>query len=246
MREHYSERILVIDHNPMMTRQLKHNLFSEGFTVLTAGTGEAGLTLARDYPPDLVTLDVALPGTDGTEVLRSLREADPGVPVIVLAEQAAPDDQVRWLEAGADDYVTKPFTFAVLLARIRAVLRRQHAFHPVIITFADLTIDLNSHQAWRGKREIVLTSLEFKLLLTFLEHPQQVLAKETLLDWVWLSDFHGGPNIVEVYVKQLRQKLEAEGEPRLLHTLRGAGYILREAPTSSVSAGARSTGGITP
>lgn len=245
MRESYSERILVIDHNPTMTRQLKRNLFSEGFTVLTAGTGGAGLALARDYPPDLVALDVALPGSDGAEVLRSLREADPGVPVIVLAEQAEPDDQVRWLEAGADDYVAKPVAFAVLLARIRAVLRRQHACHPTMVSFADLTIDLNSHQVWRGKREIVLTSLEFRLLQTFLKHPQQVLAKETLLEWVWLSDFHGGPNIVEVYVKQLRQKLEAESEPRLLHTLRGAGYILREAPAETEWADAGSAGGTT-
>jgi DNA-binding response OmpR family regulator len=222
------QRILVIDDDPTVTRLLKRGLFYEGFSVIVAGSGEAGLSLARDYPPDLVVLDITLPEIDGLDVLRQLQTADPDLPVIVLAETDTPEDQIRGLEAGADDYVVKPFTFTVLLARIRAVLRRQHSSRPATISFADLTIDTNSHQVQRAQREIVMTSLEFKLLQTFLEHPQQVLPKETLLDWVWRSDFQGGPNIVEVYVKQLRQKLEAGGEPRLLHTIRGAGYILRE------------------
>ena len=222
------QRILLIDDEPAASWLLKRGLVYEGYTVMVAGSGEAGLALARDEPPDLVVLGIALPGIDGLEVLRRLRAADPELPIILLAANDAADDQIRGLEAGADDYVVKPVIFAVLLARIHALLRRQHAERSALISFADLTIDTKSHSVWRGQREIVLTSLEFKLLQTFLEHPRQVLPKERLLDWVWRSDFQGGPNVVEVYVKQLRQKLEADGEPRLLHTIRGAGYILRE------------------
>ncbi len=146
----------------------------------------------------------------------------------LLTAKDAPADQVQGLEAGADDYVVKPFTFEVLLARVRALLRRQHAEHPPVLSFADLTLDTGSHTVRRGPRDVTLTSLEFKLLQTFLEHPQQVLSKEVLLDRVWAYDFGGNANVVEVYVKQLRRKLEGEGEPRLLHTIRGAGYVLRE------------------
>lgn len=222
------QRILVIDDDLAVTRLLKRGLFYEGFSVILAGSGEAGLALAREFPPDLVVLDIILPGIDGLEVLRRLHAADPQLPVIILTAKDTSADQVLGLEAGADDYVVKPFTFAVLLARIRAHLRRQHAEHPSVLTFTDLRLDTSSRQVYRGEREIVLTSLEFKLLQTFLEHPQQVLTKDMLLGMVWSADFTGSQNVVEVYVKQLRQKLEAGGEVRLLHTLRGAGYILRE------------------
>ena len=165
---------------------------------------------------------------NGLEVLRRLRAADDRLPVLMLTAKDAPADQVQGLEAGADDYVIKPFTFEVLLARVRALLRRQQTEHRPILTFADLTLVTGSHTVQRGAREVVLTSLEFKLLQMFLEPPQQVLSKETLLDRVWGYDFGGNANVVEVYVKQLRQKLESDGEPRLLHTIRGAGYVLRE------------------
>jgi len=224
------QRILVIDDDPAVTRLLKRGLFYEGFSVILAGSGEAGLILARDYPPDLVVLDIVLPGIDGLEVLRRLHAADPQLPILILTAKDAPADQVLGLESGADDYVVKPFIFAVLLARVRTLLRRQHAEHPSVLTFTDLALDRSSRQVRRGQREIVLTSLEFKLLQTFLEHPQQLLAKDTLLSLVWGADFGVSRNLVEVYVKQLRQKLEGGGEPRLLHTLRGAGYVLREAP----------------
>ena len=223
------QRILVIDDDPAVTRLLKRGLFYEGFTAIVAGSGEAGLILARDYPPDLVVLDIMLPGIDGLEVLHRLRAADSELPILILTAKDAPADQVLGLESGADDYVVKPFTFAVLLARVRALLRRQYASRPSVLTLTDLAIDTCSHQVRRGQREIVLTSLEFKLLQMFLEHPQQVLAKHALLSLVWGADFGVSPNVVEVYVKQLRQKLEAGGEPRLLHTIRGAGYVLREA-----------------
>ena len=222
------QRILVIDDDPAITSLLKRGLSYEGFTVDIAGTGEAGLTLARERPPDLVVLDIMMPGINGLEVLRRLRVADDRLPVLMLTAKDAPADQVQGLEAGADDYVVKPFSFEVLLARVRALLRRQQAEHPPVLTFADLTLDTGSHMVRRGAREVVLTSLEFKLLQTFLEHPQQVLSKETLLDRVWGYDFGGNANVVEVYVKQLRQKLEGAGAPRLLHTIRGAGYVLRE------------------
>ena len=135
---------------------------------------------------------------------------------------------MQGLEAGADDYVVKPFTFEMLLARVGVLLRRQQVDHPPQIRFADLVFDTAGHRVGRGARDVSLTSLEFKLLQTFLEHPQQVLSKELLLDRVWGYDFGGNANVVEVYVKQLRQKLEGDGEPRLLHTIRGAGYVLRE------------------
>ncbi len=222
------QRILVIDDDPAITSLLKRGLSYEGFTVDIAGTGEVGLALARERPPDLVILDIMMPGMNGLEVLRRLRAADNRLPVLMLTAKDAPADQVQGLEAGADDYVVKPFTFEVLLARVRALLRRQQAEHPPVLTFSDLIFDTGSHTVRRGGREVVLTSLEFKLLQAFLEHPQQVLSKEILLDRVWGYDFGGNANVVEVYVKQLRQKLESTGEARLLHTIRGAGYVLRE------------------
>jgi DNA-binding response OmpR family regulator len=221
-------RILVIDDDPAITSLLKRGLSYEGYTVDIASTGEAGLARARERPPDLVVLDIMMPGISGLEVLRRLRAAGDRLPVLMLTAKDAPADQVLGLEAGADDYVVKPFTFEVLLARVRALLRRQQAEHPPVLSFADLTLDTGSHTVRRGARDVVLTSLEFKLLQTFLEHPQQVLSKDVLLDRVWGYDFGGNANVVEVYVKQLRQKLEGAGEPRLLHTIRGAGYVLRE------------------
>ena len=220
--------ILVIDDDPAITSLLKRGLSYEGFTVDIAGTGEAGLALARERPPELVILDIMMPGINGLEVLRRLRVADERLPVLMLTAKDAPADQIQGLQAGADDYVVKPFSFEVLLARVRALLRRQQAEHPPVLTFSDLTLDTGSHTVRRGQRGITLTSLEFKLLQAFLDHPQQVLSKEILLERVWSYDFGGNANVVEVYVKQLRQKLESAGEPRLLHTIRGAGYVLRE------------------
>ncbi|MEP7187666.1 MAG: response regulator transcription factor [Roseiflexaceae bacterium] len=222
------QRILAIDDDAAVTSLLKRGLSYEGYAVDIAGTGEAGLALARECPSDLVILDIGMPGIDGLEVLRRLRAADTRLPVIMLTARDAPADQVRGLETGADDYVVKPFTFEVLLARVHALLRRQEAGHPPILTFGDLTLDTTRYMVRRDGREVVLTSLEFKLLQTFLEHPQQVLSKDVLLDRVWGYDFGGNGNVVEVYVKQLRQKLENDGEPRLLQTIRGAGYVLRE------------------
>ncbi|HET7640653.1 MAG TPA: response regulator transcription factor [Ktedonobacteraceae bacterium] len=220
------QRILVIDDDPAVTSLLKRGLSYEGFAVETAGSGAEGLAIARERPSDLVILDVMMPGLGGFEVLQRLRAADEGLPILLLTAKDAPADQVQGLGSGADDYVIKPFTFEVLLASVHALLRRQRLEHPQVVRFADLTMDTSSHQVYRGQREVPLTSLEFRVLHEFLIHPQQVLSKEVLLDRVWGYDFD--QNVVEVYVKQLRQKLEAGGEPRLIHTIRGTGYVLRQ------------------
>jgi DNA-binding response OmpR family regulator len=220
------QRILVIDDDAAITSLLKRGLSYEGFAVETAKSGAEGLVIARERPPDLVILDVMMPGLSGFEVLQRLRTADDNLPVLMLTAKDAPNDQVQGLEAGADDYVIKPFTFEVLLARVRSLLRRRRLDHPQVLRFADLTLDTGSYIVYRGQREVPLTSLEFKVLQEFLLHPRQVLSKDVLLDRVWGYDFDG--NVVEVYVKQLRQKLETGGEPRLIQTIRNAGYVLRE------------------
>jgi len=220
------QHILVIDDDPAVISLLKRGLSYEGFAVATATSGAEGLAIAREHPSDLVILDVMMPGLNGFEVLQRLRAGDGRLPVLMLTARDASADQVQGLESGADDYVMKPFTFEVLLARIHALLRRQQVEHPPILHFADLTLDTGSHVVRRGEREVALTSLEFKLLHQLLLHPGQVLSKDVLLERVWGYDFDA--NIVEVYVKQLRQKLEAEGEPRLIQTMRNVGYVLRE------------------
>jgi DNA-binding response OmpR family regulator len=224
--ESLMQRILVIDDDPAVTSLLKRGLSYEGFAVETAGSGAEGLAIARERPSDLVILDVMMPGLSGFEVLQRLRAADEQLPVLMLTAKDAPADQVQGLESGADDYVIKPFTFEVLLARVHVLLRRQRLEHPQVLRFADLTMDSSSHKVYRGQREVSLTSLEFRVLQEFLIHPQQVLSKDVLLERVWGYDFD--VNVVEVYVKQLRQKLEAGGEPRLIHTIRGTGYVLRQ------------------
>jgi DNA-binding response OmpR family regulator len=220
------QRILVIDDDTAITKLLKRGLSYEGFAVDTATSGIEGLTIACERPSDLVILDVMMPGLDGLEVLRRLRAADEHLPVLMLTAKDAPADQVQGLESGADDYMIKPFTFEVLLARVRSLLRRQRLDHSPVLRFADLTLDTGSHSVHRGQREVPLTSLEFKVLQEFLLHPRQVLSKDVLLERVWGYDFDG--NVVEVYIKQLRQKLEAGDEPRLIQTIRNVGYVLRE------------------
>jgi DNA-binding response OmpR family regulator len=220
------QHILVIDDDTAVTSLLKRGLSYEGFAVTTAPSGTEGLAIARDHPSDLIILDVMMPGLGGFDVLQRLRAADEDLPVLMLTAKDEPTDQIHGFEDGADDYVTKPFSFEVLLARIRSLLRRQHRDHPAVLRFADISLDTGSHTVTRGQRDITLTSVEFKLLHELLLHPRQVLSKEVLLDRVWGYDFDG--NVVEVYVRQLRQKLEAEGEPRLIQTIRHVGYVLRE------------------
>ncbi len=222
------KRVLVIDDDPSITSLLKRGLSYEGHQVDTAASGREGLNLARELPPDVVILDVMMPGMDGLAVCRLLRAADSNLPILMLTAKDGTGDQVLGLETGADDYVVKPFTFEVLLARIRAILRRTEPPGAEVLSFADLILDTGTRTARRGRREVDLTTTEYELLSQFLRHPRQVLTKEQLVDKVWGYDFEGNYNILEVYVRYLRGKLEAGGEPRLIHTVRGAGYLLRE------------------
>lgn len=222
------QRILVIDDDPAVLSVLKRGLTYEGYTVETASSGLEGLNIARERPPSLIVLDIMMPGIDGLEVLRRLRAAEDRVPVLMLTAKDAPADEVSGLEHGADDYVVKPFSFEVLVAHIRALLRRHESERPTVLVFGDLSLDKGTYRARRGDRNIDLTTTEYKLLLKFMEHPRQVLSRDSLMDGIWGYDFGGDANVLETYVKQLRQKLEAESEPRLIHTVRGVGYVLRE------------------
>ena len=222
-------RLLVVDDDENVTNMLRRALSYEGYAVTTARDGQSGLRQALEWAPDLVVLDIMMQGIDGVEVCRRLRAGDPQLAILMLTAKDAVADQVVGLDAGADDYLVKPFTLEVLSARIRALLRRKEPASSEILRFADLVLDTGTHTARRGAREIHLTTTEYELLVQFMRHPRQVLEKERLTEKVWGYDFGGNYNVLEVYVRYLRQKLEAEGEPRLLHTLRGAGYVLREA-----------------
>ncbi|MDX2006864.1 MAG: response regulator transcription factor [Meiothermus sp.] len=222
------QRILVIDDDSSVRNFLKRGLSYEGYAVDVAEHGEDGLNKARDKYPDLVILDWMMPGLDGLEVLKRLRVGDETLPVIMLTARDTPEDQIKGLGTGADDYVTKPISFDLLVARIRSLMRRHQAESPKVFRFADLELNSEAFTVRRNQREIILTSLEFRLLQAFLENPERVMNKQVLLDKVWGTDFFGDVNVVEVYVKQLRQKLEAEGENRLIQTIRGVGYVLRD------------------
>ena len=222
-----SARILVVEDEERIASLLQRGLIYEGYRVDVAADGAVGLTLARDNPPDLVILDWMLPGMDGLEVCRRLRAAGP-VPIIMLTAKDAVADRIQGLDAGADDYLIKPFSFNELLARIRAQLRRAAPANAEALRFADLTLDTGTHQAFRGERAIELTAKEYELLELFMRHPRQVMTRDIIFDRVWNYDFGGESNIIEVYIRYLRQKTESNNEPRLLHTVRGVGYVLRE------------------
>ncbi len=222
-----STRILIIEDDEAILRFLRRGLAYEGYIVDTATDGHSGLALARDHPPDLVVLDWMLPGLDGLEVCRRLRAGGP-VPILMLTAKDTVHDRIQGLDAGADDYMVKPFDLDELLARIRALMRRAQPNRPKVLRFSDLSLDTGTRQAARGDRIISLTAKEYELLELFLRHPRQVLTRDMIFDHVWGYDFGGESNIIEVYVRYLRQKLEANGEPRLIHTVRGMGYVLRE------------------
>lgn len=221
-------RILVIDDDAGVTTLLKRSLAYEGYLVDVANSGEAGLSLSRVRAPDLVILDVMMPGLDGFEVLHRLRAAGDVMPVLMLTARDTAGDQVQGLESGADDYVVKPFDFEVLLARVHALLRRHQGEHALVLRCANLSLDTAAHTVHRGPRRVTLTHLEYKLLEEFLEQQGRVLTREKLLDRVWGQKYFGDANVVEVFIKNLRHKLESEGESRLIQTVRGTGYVLRE------------------
>ncbi len=220
-------RVLVIEDEDRIRQFLQRGLTYENYRVDVAPDGSTGLALARENPPDIVILDWMLPGMDGLEVCRRLRAGSPA-PILMLTAKDTVPDRVQGLDAGADDYLVKPFAFDELLARMRALLRRAAPAQPEVFRFADLTLDTGTRQAFRGERAIELTAKEYELLELFLRHPRQVLTREVIFDRVWGYDFGGESNIIEVYVRYLRQKTEAGSEPRLVHTVRGVGYVLRE------------------
>jgi two-component system response regulator MprA len=222
-----AERILVIDDEPNIVDLLRRSLAFEGYRVDVAYDGPQGLARARENPPDLVILDIMMPDMDGYEVCRRLR-AGSDVPILMLTAKDAVPDKVTGLDAGADDYLVKPWAHDELLARIRALLRRHRPAEREVLRFADLTLNPATRQVWRGEREIELTAKEYDLLELFARHPRQVLTRDVIFDQVWEYDFGGESNIIEVYVRYLRTKLEAGGEPRLIQTMRGVGYALRE------------------
>ncbi len=225
-----SDKILVIEDELQIAGFIKRGLQSEGYNVFVAADGETGLELSFGEMPDLIILDVMLPGIDGLNVCRQIREARLQSPILMLTAKDAIPDRVAGLEAGADDYLVKPFAFEELLARVRALRRRKAPIESEgPITFADLTLSPTTRMAQRGERTIELTAKEYDLLELFIRHPNQVLTRDQIYDRIWGYDFGGESNIIEVYIRYLRSKLEAQGEPRLLHTVRGVGYALREA-----------------
>ena len=222
--------ILLVDDDDEIRASLRRGLALEGYRISQAIDGRDALRVARDELPDLVVLDIMLPEVDGLEVCRRLRAADETLPIIMLTARDAVQDRVDGLENGADDYLIKPFAFEELLARIRVRLRRRDPAARRELRFADLRLDTAAREAWRGQRRIALTTTEYELLSLFLQHPRQVLTRDLIYERVWGYDFDGESKVIEVYVRYLREKLEAGGEPRLLQTVRGAGYVLREEP----------------
>ena len=229
-REGEQRRILVVDDEHTIVDSVATSLRYEGFDVDEACTGRAALSAAQEQTFDLIVLDVMLPDLDGLEVTRRLRADGVRTPVLFLTARDTLDDKLAGLTIGGDDYVTKPFSLAEVIARIRVILRRVHAGEgddDGILRFADVELDESTHEVRRAGRPVQLTATEFNLLRYFLLNPRQVLSKPQILDHVWHYDFGGEQNVVETYVSYLRKKLEKDGPP-LIHTIRLVGYILRE------------------
>jgi two-component system OmpR family response regulator len=222
-------RVLVVDDEPSIVDAVATSLRYEGFEVDEAATGRAALAAAQANTPDMIVLDVMLPDLDGIEVTRRLRADGIRVPILFLTARDTVDDKVAGLTVGGDDYVTKPFSLAEVVARTHAVLRRTggEPEHDARLRFADIEMDEDSHEVWRGGQPVPLTATEFSLLRFFLLNPRRVLSKSQILDHVWHYDFGGDGNIVETYVSYLRKKLDACGPP-VIHTIRLVGYSLRE------------------
>ncbi len=219
--------ILVVDDDPEIVSFVKRGLAYEGYAVDTAGDGIEALAKARDREPDLVILDIMMPGIDGIEVSKRLRQAG-DVPILMLTAKGTVADRVAGLDSGADDYLVKPFAFDELLARVRALLRRHQPKEGEILRFSDLSLDTATREVKRGSEAIEFTAQEFNLLELFMRHPRQVLKRDRIYERVWGYDFESESNVIEVYVRYLRSKLEAGGQPRLIHTVRSVGYVLRE------------------
>jgi two-component system, OmpR family, response regulator MprA len=223
-------RVLVVDDEPAVRRALERALRLDSYDVVLAGDGEEALDALARAPADAVILDVAMPRLDGLEVARRMRKAGDRTPILMLTARDAIDDRVTGLDVGADDYLVKPFALRELQARLRALLRRTEdgADGGEILRFADLVLDPIAHEVRRGERLIELSKTEFLLLELFMRHPRQVLTRSTIFENVWGYDFGPTSNALGVYMGYLRRKTEADDEPRLLHTVRGIGYVLRD------------------
>jgi two-component system response regulator MprA len=227
-----AKQVLVVDDDPNLLRMLRRGLVLAGYRVVAAEDGEAALRLTRDSEPDVIVLDVMLPEPlDGFEVARRLRAAGDEVPILMLTARAQLQDKLAGFQHGADDYLPKPFAFEELLARVGALVRRgrreEAGDSRHILNYADLELDLDTRDASRSGRPLELTAREFDLLAFFLEHPRQVLTRERIFQAVWGSEFMGTSNIIDTNVYCLRTKLETDGMPRLIQTVRGVGYSLR-------------------
>ena len=225
--EQKRENILIVDDDPEIVSFLRKGLIYEGFNVVTASSGAEALAIAREREPDLVILDVMMPGIDGIEVSKRLRQAD-DIPILMLTAKGTVADRVAGLNSGADDYLVKPFAFDELVARVRALLRRRQPREGKILRFANLSLNTATREVLCGSNKVELTAQEFDLLKLLMEHPRQVLKKDTIYERVWGYDFEGESNVVEVYISYLCSKLEAGGCEKLIQTVRGVGYVLRE------------------
>jgi two-component system response regulator MprA len=225
----------VVDDEPALRQALHRALTFEGYEVRTAPDGQSALDMLLSDAPEAILLDVAMPGIDGLEVCRRIRAAGDRTPILMLTARHATADRVAGLDAGADDYLVKPFALEELLARLRALLRRASPTvgEDDVLRLADLTLDPSTRVVRRGERLIELTRTEFNLLELLLRNHGQVLTREVIFDRVWGYDFGANSNSLEVYVGYLRRKTEADGEPRLIHTVRGVGYVLRESPSGA-------------
>jgi len=221
-----SPRVLVVEDDAEIAQAVQRSLRLEGYEVRIAPDGEKALADARSYVPDLVLLDLGLPGVDGLDVAKQMRE-DGDVPILMLTARDAVESRVEGLDSGADDYLVKPFDRQELLARIRALLRRRPPRGSASLVVADLELNPDTHEVLRGDRSVELTQREFELLEYLMRNERIVISRQRLLDEVWGYDPFSMTNTIEVFVSNLRRKLEAGGEPRLLHTIRGAGYVLR-------------------
>jgi heavy metal response regulator len=220
-------RILVVEDERKVANFIRQGLGEEGYAVDVASNGEEGLAMARDGVHDLIILDIGLPKMNGLQVLQELRRRKVTTPVLLLTVRATIEDKVLGLDAGADDYLTKPFAFQELVARVRALLRRRTEGGPAVLQFADLTLDPARHTAFRGGQKIDLTAKEFALLDYFMRNPGRVLTRTMIIEHVWDYDFDTGTNVVDVYVNYLRKKIDSDREPKLIHTIRGVGYVMK-------------------
>lgn len=220
-------RILVVEDEARLAANIQRGLTEQGFAVDTAGDGEHALSRARERPYDLVILDVVLPGMDGFAVCRQLRQTNVDLPILMLSARGVVEDRVRGLESGADDYLTKPFAFSELHARARALLRRRRPSELLVLTLDDVVLDPINRVVHRGARKLDLTQKEFALLAYFLRHSGEVLTRAMIAEHVWDFTWDRLTNLIDVYVNHLRRKLEDGGAPRLIHAVRGIGYVLR-------------------